>query len=260
MPNWCTFIGAVSGYHSNVDAFINILYNDYDELHFYRTILDSDSPGGKYGLYKKQYFYGECAWSIASCMLAGYGIGSYYDQDLTEHLRNMLNHKPVNPFLGTHLLEQAKRLNLTIELYGTEPGMAFCEYIKILPAGIVAHNDSGMYEEWWIADFRTYQEMIDEYGIKDISKIPFTEAEFNQMKASYQECYKDAAYEFEDTIPEKPNYLAKLRMYHLKNPNEIYDPNRFKDSRFSMRFYRMFNPYLLLKELYGNTNLNFTLS
>ena len=223
MPNYCYYTMAVSGYHCNVDAFTALMNNDYDKPHMYRIFEATVYDTVEYGVWKKAYVYGDIAWSIACCMLPGYM--SYFSQDFTSHFRDFMDHKDTK-FLGTNLLIEAARLNLTIDIYSTEPGMAFCEDIKVLPNGTIARNKCGRYESWWIDNYETYQELVDDYCHGDASRVPFTESEFNELKDEDIQEWVNAEFEWQDTIPNKPKYLAKLRMYHLLKDGEEYDKNR----------------------------------
>jgi hypothetical protein len=93
--------------------------------------------------------------------------------------------------------------------------MAFCEDIKILPDGQKIRDYCGSYEEWWIADYKTYQDMLDDYGVSADS-CPFTEEDFNNLKKANQDYYENAEVEFEDEIPDEPRYLVHNLLYKLK--------------------------------------------
>lgn len=229
MPNYCYYTISVGGRTENVNKFIEIMQNDYDKVHMYRIFEANPYFVNQYGMYTHAQIDGYCAWSVSSCMLPG--PYSYYNSDfnrckntetdryydgrrgIVEEICTMFN------FNGTHLLELAKYLNLTIQIYSTEPGMCFCEDGKILPNGLMVRDNCGNYQEWYLEDFNSYKDMLDEYGISE-EKCPFSEEEFNQMRDAHQDCYEIAEYEFEDEIPDQPKYLAKNILYKLRKDNK----------------------------------------
>ena len=70
MPNYCYFDMEVQGNFRNVDAFVQIMNNNYDKLHMYRIFEAIPSCYRDYGFMRKVHISGYCAWSIMSCMLA----------------------------------------------------------------------------------------------------------------------------------------------------------------------------------------------
>lgn len=227
MPNICFFEMAIGGYYSAVDEFVKIMQNDYDKIHFYRIFEAYPYGETTYGLYKKIYISGNCAWSIASCMLSyreplvqnreikiNQFTGYYYDADMYECIKNLYEHKMVQ-FLGTNLLEQTRRLGLTVEIYSNESGMSFCEHIKALPNGTYAYNKEGYYHEYYFGDVETYKDYLEEYCIDDPSTLPFDEEEFEMYKECGQEYEAESEFVFEDTIPTKPKYLGHNLFYKL---------------------------------------------
>ena len=142
MPNYCNFTISVGGRTENVNQFIDILSHNYDKVHMYRIFESIPHFINNYGMYTHAQIYGDCAWSVASCMLPG--SWSYYDADFNrcknneidrfydwKNKRTTIEVCTMYNFNGTHLLELAKALNLTIQVYSTEPGMCFSEDIKM---------------------------------------------------------------------------------------------------------------------------------
>ena len=228
MANDCMVTLCVGGRTENVHKFIEILQNNYDKIHMYRIFESYPVFVNQYGMYSHAQIFCDVAWSIACTMLPG--PYSYYDWDLEDHKNNKLityiNRENglvytarkvaiMSDFRGTHLIELARYLGLTIQAYSTEPGMAFCEDIKILPNGEKIRDYCGSYEEWWIADYKTYQDMLDDYGVS-ADNCPFTEEDFNNLKKANQDYYENAEVEFEDEIPDEPRYLVHNLLYKLK--------------------------------------------
>ena len=234
MANDAYFTMAIAGYKDNVNALINIINEtNPDKLHMYRIFESNEYDRIDIGLWSKAYLYGFCAWSVSCCMMPG--ISTYFTSHFNDAFKHLIDHKQVQ-FFGTNLILEAKRLNLAIEVYSTEPGMSFCESIKILPDGIVARDVVGKYESWWIDDFDSYKDMIDIYCDGNEVYCPFTEDVFNTYKDNGLQEWVDTEYVFEDTIPDYPKRLVKSRLYHLNKPNEEYVPlNRRLDSPLKLR-------------------------
>ena len=225
MPNYCNYTISVGGRTENVNKFIEILNHDYDQVHMYRIFEAHPYFQNQYGMYSHANISGDCAWSVATCMLKG--AFSYYDQDLKRCMNNETARYWIDGrgtvseictlynFNGTHLQELAKTLNLTIQVFSTEPSMQFLEDIKILPDGTMVRNYCGEYEEWWIADYNTYQDMLDDYNLKS-NNCPFDEAEFDELKSNHADYWSYSEIEYNDEIPDEPKYLAKNIMYKLR--------------------------------------------
>lgn len=246
MPNYCRFTMAVAGYHSNVDAFINVL-NYKDENHQMYRVFEADVYDRvDINLWSKAYITGDCAWSVYVCMLPGFG--TYFSDDFEYTFKSIVNHKEIK-FIGTNCLLEAKRLNLTIEIYSEEPGMQFCECYKILPNGILSVDKQGKFESWWIEDYQSYNDMVEDYTIDGHpNPIPFTEEEFNELKENGDIQWVNREFDFDDTIPDRPKRLVKSRMYHLTNSNEEYIPyNKKKPLKLKMVDLFPYDTYNYLK-------------
>ena len=228
MPNYCYYQIKVGGYFGNVDAFIQVLNNDYNKLHMYRVFSANVEEETLYGVYKTALISGECAWSVSACMLNDYD-SSYYATDLKRHVdmtpRTHYNFdykcaftngfNTLNNFTGTTLNQLARMYGLDIYVYSCEPMMAFSENIKIARNGTMIKNDCYEYEEIYFGDIDTYDEVLGIYGF-DRDTCPFTEEEFKKLKNDGIGYYTKTNSEFDmDAIPPEPNYFTKSIIYKV---------------------------------------------
>lgn len=113
MSNYCEYCMRVKGLSKNVDSFVKLMQADYDEVprHFWRIFSadvydESESDGTK-----TVDICGDCAWSVYACMCEG---DHTYSKDNSE--------------ASTSLREQSELLQLTIEVFSSEPGIGFQEH------------------------------------------------------------------------------------------------------------------------------------
>ena len=113
MPNYCYYEMRVRGKRENIEEFVKVM-TDYERpKHFWRVFsayTDYDEPDEN-GL-TTAMISGDCAWSVHCCMCIG---PCTYAGDADEEYR-------------TSLQDESKRLQLEIEVYSDEPGMAFQEH------------------------------------------------------------------------------------------------------------------------------------
>ncbi len=212
MANDCYFEMNVAGYRDNVNAFISILEeSNYDNIHLARIFESNVYNVIDVGLWRKASICGSCAWSVYTCMLND--LYSYYNSDLNYHMKRLLDHKETK-FTTTNLIELSDKLKLTIEVYSQEPGMCFYELYKILPGGKLIVNHEGKYEEVYIDDCETYEELKDWYYNSD---PPIDEEKFKQLKQDRVENYVVTDYEYECTIPDEPKYLFNTELFKYKD-------------------------------------------
>ena len=212
MANECYFEMNVAGYRDNVDAFISILEeSNYDNIHLARIFESYVYDVVDVGLWRKASIWGYCAWSVYSCMING--LYSYYHSDLNYHIQQLLDHKETK-FTTTNLIELSDKLKLTIEVYSQEPGIGFYELYKILPGGKLIVNHEGKYQEVYIGDCETYEELKDWYYNSD---PPIDEGEFKQLKQDGVENHVITDYEYTCTIPDEPKYLFGKELFKYKN-------------------------------------------
>lgn len=205
MPNYCYYEMDVAGYRDNVYAFLTILKNDYNEgLHFYRVFEASPYDWTTHGVYKFLKIFGHCAWSVYCCMFKG--NYTYYGNGINQQFFTDKNRA-----YATHILEQCKRLNLSVEIKSHEPGIGFQEDYLIL-GGILAREQESPYYEFYFDEYNTFKEYCDDIGHKP-EELPFTEQQFYELKA---DCgYYATNIKENDSIPYPPQYLCKQLMYKI---------------------------------------------
>lgn len=185
MPNYCDAEINVKGYKDNVDAFIQILKNNFnyaeydgniphaDGPHFFRIFESAEEYSDIYGVCKISRIWIRCAWSVYCCMMDG--PGSYYN--------DCRDWKKYDWYQGTHLLREAQRLGLYIEVISSEPGMCFQEHIKT-NQGILVKDECEDYQEYYIGDWDTKEQYEQE-----ICNIPLTDEEYKYLKDCDMEVY-----------------------------------------------------------------------
>ena len=124
MPNYCNYEMKIVGSKSAIDKVIECLRANYDyrtgkvpHEHFFRVFqceIDEELVDMGNDIYL-QHLWGDCAWSVFSCMCSG--EGSYYDSVKKDY---------PEIFKGTTLAEQSK--NCCIEGFSEEPGVGFSEH------------------------------------------------------------------------------------------------------------------------------------
>lgn len=130
MANWCDFRMMVRGKSESVDTFYKYL-TDYDHSpKYFARIFDAniDSESVDDGGLKTMKVFGDCAWSVYSCMYEG--SYTYYTD----------SHES-DPKL-TCLREATEELQLEVEIKSEEPGMGFWEHFHY-KNGECLCNDTG---------------------------------------------------------------------------------------------------------------------
>ena len=122
-----------------------------------------------------------------------------------------------NYVIGTNIINEAKRLALTIEIYSEEPGLCFQEWYRVV-CGEWTIDETGEFSEWWLDEWATYQQMQADLGKG--CKIPFDEEEFKQAKLYDGGYWIEKDFEEPDTIPDKPVRLTKDILYKVVDKNE----------------------------------------
>lgn len=125
MPNYCDYEMKIRGSKDAIARVLECLKANYDygmgkpeHKHFFRVFsaYENDemenNDDGTYTL----FVYGDCAWSVYSCMCSG--EHTYYN-DLKERYPDI--------FMGTTLEEQSK--DCEIEVFSEEEGMEFSEHL-----------------------------------------------------------------------------------------------------------------------------------
>ena len=124
MANCCDYEMKIKGSKEAIQRVIDCLKADYDydegkpsHKHFFRVFsVYDDEPleDNGDGTFTK-YIFGDCAWSVYSCMCRG--GSTYYDYCKMEH---------PDTFMGTNLTEQSQ--DCEIEIFSEEPGCEFSEH------------------------------------------------------------------------------------------------------------------------------------
>lgn len=120
MPNLCDYEMKIKGSKNAVQRVIDCLKADYNyeegkpsHKHFFRVFdanVDYENKNEDGTI--TAFVWGDCAWSVHSCM-----IGGYY-----EECKQLYKDK----FMGTDLAEQSK--DCEIEVFSEEPGCLFSEH------------------------------------------------------------------------------------------------------------------------------------
>ena len=157
MANHCYFEMKIVGKKENVLKMYKYLKADYcyningplkyctEDKHFFRVFnACSDNLGEYYDNKDNCYLqvYGNCAWSVYSCMMSG--PGTYCD-----------NYSHIKDAKFTSLDKVSKELNLDIEVISEEPGCEFMEHFLIKQGEILIDECIDFREE--------YDEDTDEY-------------------------------------------------------------------------------------------------
>jgi len=147
MPNYCDYEMKIKGSKEAIERVLACLKANYnygegkpEHKHFFRVFgaYESDemekNDDGTYTL----FVYGDCAWSVSSCMLDG--AFSYYE---------LLKKDYPDIFMGTTLEEQSK--DCEIEVFSEEPGMCFSEHYIFKNGECICDDtqdiESGGYDE-----------------------------------------------------------------------------------------------------------------
>lgn len=221
MPNICTAVVYARGRKDSIDEFIKILQSDYEYgcnkmdvpyishvPHFFRVfeahVFDRRQL---YGLVDFCAISIECAWSVFCCMFPG--PFTYYDDFVKREM----------PKYYSNIILESKRLQLDVEIYSREPGVGFQEQYRLI-SGILAINKDYPYNEYYIGEYKTLQDWIEDYD-GDTEAIPIkTEEEFQKIKQEDPVVYEINRINDDSTIDEPPKYIAGLVMVKPTNKEE----------------------------------------
>lgn len=156
MPNYCDYEMKIKGTKKNCQEWLSRM-NDYEkENHFWRIfdadIVDEDGTENNY----EMTICGDCAWSLESCCRAsGYSNGV----DLFE----------VN----------TRELNLIMEAWSTEPGMAFQEHY-IYNNGECQSDECIEYNEYWYDEdeYESIEKFAKEFDLGNITEDDLDENDY----------------------------------------------------------------------------------
>lgn len=168
MSNLCNYIMKIVGTEENVDEFVSILQAEYDynveppqceHKHFWRLfnvdVIDEEELDSRY---HAKTVSGDCAWSVYSCMFSGeHTYQGSYEGDTR--------------YNGTDILTESKNLNLSVEIYSSEPGIGFQEHFLIDKGDIIKSECEDYHElstEWFNNPREICEELQSEYSEADI--------------------------------------------------------------------------------------------
>lgn len=104
--------------------------------------------------------YGNCAWSVSSCMFEG---GYITDHKLEKY--------------ALTINQACSMLNIECEIFSNEPGCAFAEHYYIDANGNTIANECVEYREIWLDEYDSYEEMQEAYKENNWD-MEITEKEF----------------------------------------------------------------------------------
>ena len=128
MPNWAEFNMRIRGKKEDCEIFKAILYHENEKLFFHRTFPSENYTEGEVDTEYFMEFYGECAWSFLTSM----GMVHLYS-----------DFPP-----SSTVCDISKRLDLSVEIYTTEPNDQFAEHYYC-KSGKVLIDECVDYEEYW---------------------------------------------------------------------------------------------------------------
>ncbi len=231
MPNYCYFDMVVTGRKDNVNEFIRIMQNDYTKTHMFRIFEAEVYEREDVGLMSQVKLFGNCAWSVASCMLDG--PITYYNDYIDAIRRHPERYVGFGP--GTHLRELSQKLKLAIEVYSEECGMCFCEWYYF-KNGEFLEDQVGNYEEFPLSEYEDYQQFVADWrswrsdNSRNDELPPVTEEQFNQSKEYGEDWFNYSEFNFDEKChPDLLNTCIQEQkkeapMYHLVAEGEQYVP------------------------------------
>lgn len=154
MPNICSYEMIVTGNYDSVCEFIDIMKADYDcvskdPVHMWRVFSAEASLDAEYNNDVVSFkIYGECAWSVSSCMT----LGGYQKNRTVLEAKN-----------GTALEIETKRLNLVAEVYPEERGVGFMEHY-IIAFGEIIVEECYDWVDYYLPDFENVKEFNQSTG------------------------------------------------------------------------------------------------
>ena len=211
MPNYCDFDIHVVGYKDNVDELIRIMQNDSTDYKHFCRIFDCDVIDPKvYGVVKSVHLIGDCAWSTYLCLFPG--LATYFS-NLKENPNQFYEGNEWAKFV-TNIVDECRRLNLSIDIHSFEPGMEFLEHYVLHNGNIlIDHTDD--YKDIYIDEYNTYDEMKEDYCISDDNKMPISREEFNDAKATRNDSIESYTYSFPNIVAFPPKHLCNKVMYEV---------------------------------------------
>ena len=132
MANYCEFMMKVKGSEDAILSFSGVLAKSLEKL--------TDGCLGGLVSYADgtihngcKFVTGVCKWSVETSFMEG--EHSFY-KGYSDPVKDFLKEHGLTPVKLTSLPKLAEELDLTIEVFGEEPGLAFMEYYLITPKGV----------------------------------------------------------------------------------------------------------------------------
>ena len=184
MANYCGFKMKITGKPKNIIEFVKIIHPECNytgiapDRHLFR-IFDANVDTEEFLALSVAdnetdifcYVDGSCAWSISSCMTDD--PFSSYSQQKRLLSSGTDEEKRSTKSKGTTLEIESGRLNLTIEVYGEEPGCGFEEHYAFVNGKTVTNEVEDA--TWYcIDDYESLEELNEEEGTE------FTEDDFDE--------------------------------------------------------------------------------
>lgn len=180
MPNFCSYEMKVKGAKEKVEEFIKVIQSHYDyykqifdfDRHLYRvfeadTVEMEEEEEGVWSV----IIYGDCAWSVYSCMMEG--EHTYYNDNKDAHVIMLNGISQEIPSRGTSLIKESKNLGLVIEVYSEESGVGFQEHYIIDNGEVLVDKCVEYREYYWDKDeFPTIESFNKEYEL-DVQEDDF---------------------------------------------------------------------------------------
>lgn len=200
MPNECYYEMKITGKKENVEAFVQIMQNDYNyneghvqEVKHLWRVFDADifdEIEWSSGLYSA-FVSDNCAWSVKSCMCNGeYTYQNDFGND--------------EGCKGTTCQDESKELDLVIEVFSEEHGFSFQEHF-IWVRGIQWTEECvDYYEPYYDPEEFTPEEFIEEYN-------RLARESGNDEFPEYEELEPDRSYEIGGFIWEYCNHEELLK-------------------------------------------------
>lgn len=185
---------AITGKENKVEELIQIMQNRYDgtpdePLHLWRVFSADETMRMRYDDTKDVVTVtidGECAWSVASCMLEG----GYQARFNSNGQRN-----------GTTLEKETKRLGLVVEIYSEEPGCTFMEHYIIASGNLIA-DECVDWKQYFMEDF----ECVDDFN--KTTGENWTQQQFEEYDEDFFET-GGIEWDFDDGIVLYEEYVDK---------------------------------------------------
>lgn len=194
---------AITGKQDKVEELIQIMRNDYnctpdDPLHLWRVFSAYENMRMSYDDTEDIITVtvgGDCAWSVASCMLEG----GYNNSN--------------NNCNGTTLERETQRLGLVVEVYSEECGNAFMEHYIIASGEFVA-NECVEWSEYFMEDFEDVNDFNETTGQN------WTQKQFEEYDEEYFEI-GGMDWDFDDGIVLYEEYVDKSVIEEEANIDEV---------------------------------------